>query len=130
MLLALAALALATDRPVLGDEACPVAGVRAGVPVTPGCDGVVLSLARARWYGELVPWADEQAVMRKLEAAACAADIERVAERADYWRELAEHPVPALPPAAWFGVGVGAGVVAVLGGALAVRWASEVPVTE
>ena len=54
-------------------------------------------------------------------------------QRADFYKTVAEHPVLPeklkIAPAGWFGLGVGAGVVAVLGGAIAVRWASEVPVT-
>jgi hypothetical protein len=130
--IALVALALASERPVLdeaGDALCPPKAVAAAAPAP--CAGVLVSLARAKWYAAMVVWADEQRDLRELEAVTARVTLEAAEERGAWWRARAEAPpVATLPPAAWFAVGVGAGAVAVLGGAVAVRWATEVSVTD
>lgn len=126
-----AALALATDRPVLdaaADAACPPAGLRAGAAYTSRCDAVAVSLARAAWYASVATWGDEQHALLRLEAASCADTVAAMEAREAYWRDLAGREAPPeLPPAAWMGIGAGAGIALVLSGALAVRAVSEAP---
>lgn len=113
------ALALAGDRPELP----------AGTPPPKAtATGVELPLDRARWYAEMVVWADAEHDRRLMEAAACAAEADVAAERAAWWKHKAEPP--KVTPAAWFGLGVGAGVVGVLTAGIALRWAAEVPVAD
>jgi hypothetical protein len=122
--------ALATGRPVLdeaADAACPPAGLRAGAAFTPRCDGIAVSLARAAWLAAMVPHADEQVALRRLDAAACADSLAAATAREDYWRRAAEGPPARLSPVAAFGIGAASGVATVLLGALAVRAVAEAP---
>lgn len=131
MIALLVTFALATERPVLdvgSDDLCPPRGLRAGVAFTPVCDGVALSLARARWSAEMVSWADETAALRRIEAATCTAEAEAGLAREAWWKAQAERPAPKLAPATWFALGAGTGIVTVVLSAVAVRWAGEVPV--
>lgn len=132
MILALS-MALADDArpapppPAPGD--CATVEVLRPGPTTRTCSSLSIPPAEYADLLALEAWGEHIADLRRLEAAACADDVERVAERADYWRGLAERPAPTVHPAVVFGAGVGAGVVAVLGGALAVRWATGADVT-
>ena len=137
LLLALfTAFAEEPKRPVLDEEAadaCPATDIQAKVPYTSPCDAVVLSLAQAAWFAEMAVYADEMRDLRRLDTVSLEEQLKYADQRADFYKTVAEHPVLPeklkIAPAGWFGLGVGAGVVAVLGGAIAVRWASEVPVT-
>lgn len=132
MILAVA-LAFATERPVLdgvADDLCSPRGLHAGVAFTPTCDGVALSLARARWSAEMVSWADETAALRRIEVATCAAEADAGVAREAWWKAQAERPLPKVAPATWFALGAGTGIVTVVLSAVAVRWAGEVPVVE
>lgn len=129
----LVALALADDArpapPVPAPGDCAVVEELRPGPVTRSC--VSLSVPPAD-YADLLAaeaWGEHVADLRRLEAAACMDDVDRIGERAAWWKAQAERPAPVIHPAVVFGAGVGAGVVAVLGGALAVRWASEADVT-
>lgn len=127
----LLAFALATERPVLdagADDVCPPRGLRTGRAFTPSCDGVALSLARARWSAEMISYADEVSALRRIEGATCAAEAETATLREAWWKAQAERPTPKLAPATWFAMGAGTGVVMVVLSAVAVRWAGEVPV--
>ena len=126
----LLSLAIAGERPVLADDpACPVRSLKAGAVTT--CDSIAMSLGKARWYAEMVEWADAEHDRRTLDLAVCAAEIEAAGEREAWWRDQATRP-PAVTMAPWavFGLGAGVGAVAVLVGALSVRWVSEVELTD
>ncbi len=127
MVALLATLALALDRPQLDaapEVACPPRPLRSGAAITPACDGVALSLARARWYAEMAEYADSVASLRELERQSCAAQLAVERGRADYWEQAA---TPRITPAGWFALGAGAGVATALLGALAVRAVAEAP---
>ncbi len=131
MIAFLFATALATERPVLdidADTLCPPRGFRSGVAFAPTCDGVALSLARARWSAEMVSWADEVAALHRIEVATCATEASASAARETWWKTQAERPGPKLAPATWFALGAWTGIVTVVLSAVAVRWAGEVPV--
>lgn len=122
--------AVALDRPVLdmaADTTCPARGVKATVALVPPCDGIVLSMARAKWYTEMADYADYLQDMRALDAAAQHDALVAADERTAYWKALATAPPPTITPAGWFGIGAGTGVVTVLLGALAVRAVAEAP---
>lgn len=122
--------AAALDRPTLdtsADALCPPKGVRAATPVTPACDGVMLSMARAKWYTEMADYADYLQDMRTLDTAVHQDALAAAEDRAAYWKALASAPPPKITPAGWFGIGAGTGVVTVLLGALAVRAVAEAP---
>lgn len=123
----LLAVALAGERPELADDAPKPVALRAGQAITPAWDGVALPLDRAKWYASMAEWADAEHGRLLMERASCAADADASAEREAWWRKQAEPP--KVTPAAWFGLGVGAGVVGVLTAGIALRWAAEVPVT-
>ena len=140
----LLSLALATEpapvsapaqpsRPVLDEaatDACPAMDLHAKVPYTSPCDAVALSLAQASWFGEMAVYADEMRDLRHLDTVSLREQLKYADQRADFYKTVAETPKdPKMPAAAWFGIGVGSGIVAILGGAVAVRWASETPVT-
>ncbi len=127
MILLLAA-ALAGERPEMADDVPKPAALRAGQPLTPAWDGVALPLDRARWYASMVEYADAEHDRLIMERVSCAAEADASAEREAWWRKQAEPP--KVTPAAWFGLGVGAGVVGVLTAGIALRWAAEVPVTD
>ena len=136
MILLLAAVALAGEptRPVLDEaavDACPAMDIRAKTPYTSPCDALAISLAQAVWFAEMAVYADELHDLRRLDTVSLEAQLKYANDRSDFYKGIAEKPPQALKivPAGWFGMGVGAGVIAVLGGAIAVRWASEVPVT-
>lgn len=116
----LVALALAADdrpapaTPVPGD--CQAVEVLRPGPTTRTCSSLSIPPAEYADLLALEAWGEHMADVRRLESAACADDLERVAERADYWRTLAERPAPAaLPPAAWLGIGVLGGVAITVG---------------
>ena len=133
ILLASLAMAEETSRPILdrlSTDKCPAQDITAKVPYTSPCDAVVLSLAQAEWFAKMVVYADAEASLRKIDTASFTAKLDMSKERADFYKALLEKPEKTpLPPAAWFAIGVGSGAFAVLGGAVAVRWANEVPVT-
>ena len=126
----LLSLAIAGERPVLADDpACPVRSLKAGAVTT--CDSIAMSLGKARWYAEIAEWGTAEHDRRALDLAVCAAEIEAAGEREAWWRDQATKPaVPTMAPWAVFGLGAGVGAVAVLVGALSVRWVSEVELTD
>lgn len=99
--------------PAPGD--CATVEVLRPGPTTRTCASLSVPPAE---YADLLAveaWGEHVADLRRLEAAACADDVERVAERADYWRGIAERPAPVVHPAAWLGVGVLGGVALTVG---------------
>ena len=126
----LLSLALAGERPVLTDDpACPVRSLKAGAVTT--CDSIAMSLAKARFYAEFIEYGDAEHDRRPLDLAVCAAEIEAAGEREAWWRDQATRPaVPTMAPWAVFGLGAGTGALAVLVGALSVRWVSEVELAD
>ena len=133
MILLLAA-ALAGERPVLpegADAPCAPTFLRSGQVFTAPCEGVVISLARSRWVAEMVPWADAEHADRLIDASVFKAELAAAAKREAWWEERAKAPIPIpkISPSGWFAIGAGTGAAAVVLGAVAVRWASEVPVT-
>jgi hypothetical protein len=66
-------------------------------------------------------WASATADVCRVRLVDADARLDLAAERADYWRRVAEGPRPAMQPAAWFAVGAGAGVATVLLSAWAIQ---------
>jgi hypothetical protein len=130
----LLSVALAGERPVLpgdADAACGVTDLAPGQVFTSPCEAVALSLARSRWYALMVPWADAEHADRLIDASVFKAELAAGVKREAWWEERAKAPlpVPKISPSGWFAIGAGTGAAAVVLGAVAVRWASEVPVT-
>jgi len=130
----LLSVALAGERPVLpegADAACAPTFLRSGQAFTSPCEGVLISLARSRWVAEMVPWADSEHASRLIDASVFKAELAASTKREAWWegRAKAPVPVPKISPSGWFALGAGTGAAAVVLGAVAVRWASEVPVT-
>jgi hypothetical protein len=125
-MLALVALTYALDRPTLdtvADSPCAVRALRLAVSFAPPCDGVYLSAARYRWYGEMVEWGDGTAKLYAI-------DRSTWAERETWYQaRLTAHKPPTVT---WQGVtiGAGVGVATVLLGALSVRAVAEAPLYE
>ena len=95
------------------------------------CSGVVLATGDAADLLRIETWGRAVYDVARIDAAACAAAAVDSGQRETYWRELAARPVPLLSrPGVALGIGVGIGAAVVLLSAVAVRWASEVPVTE
>ena len=127
-------LALAGERPVLpegADAPCAPTFLRSGQAFTSPCEGVLISLARSKWVAEMVPWADSEHASRLIDASVFKAELAAGLKREAWWEERAKAPVPVpkITPSGWFAIGAGTGAAAVVLGAVAVRWASEVPVT-
>ena len=92
------------------------------------CSGVVVGTAELADLLRIEAWSRAVYDLARIDAAACAAEAVDAAERADYWRGVAERPTPVLQrPGVGLGIGVGIGVIGVLGGALAVRLVAEAP---
>jgi hypothetical protein len=120
----LVASAHAGERPVLDlatDDLCPPRGLHLNTSYTPPCDGVAVSMTRARWQAEMVIWADEQATLRKVETATYLAQLKSSEEREAWWKSVAEtkpEVKKTVSPVIWLGTGVVAGV----GITLAAAW--------
>lgn len=129
----LAALALAADLPARPPPAAPADGDCTRVeplrPVAVTRTCASLSVPPADFADLLAAesWGTAVHDACRVELAASADRLAAAADREAWWRSVAERPAPALSPAAWFGLGAGAGVLAVLGGALAVRAVAEAP---
>lgn len=129
-LLALAP-AHALDRPALDaalDSPCSVRALHLSVSFTPPCDGVYLSTARYRWYGEMVEWGDGTARLYAIDQSTWKGKAEAWAER-EAWYQLRLVEAQKKPAVTWQGVTIGAGVgiATVLLGALSVRAVAEAP---
>lgn len=118
MLLSIAVAIGGDDRPpppkAAPGDCIAVEALRPGT-VTRTCASISVPPAD---YADLLAaevWGEHIADVRRLEAAACADSLAAAAAREDYWRSVAEHPAPALPPAAWLGFGLAGGVVLTVG---------------
>lgn len=114
-MIALLAMAMAGDRPVLTEGTPKPDPIHAGLPLTPAWDGVAMPMDRATWYASMVEWADAEHDRLVMERVACAADADAAAERTEWWRAKASEKRP--DPAILVGLGIVAGAGLTLGAA-------------
>jgi hypothetical protein len=129
-LLLLSSATLAGERPVLdvaADDVCPPRGVRAGIAITPACDGILVSMARAKWYAEMAVYADAEADLRRIDVATMQVKLDTATDREAWYRARYDEAAarPPIHPSVWFGAGVVGGITVTVAGAYAVSLVAQ-----